>query len=174
MTLHRAIPRWTLTLAMVFAGCTEPPVSTDYIRLEGAAPRLEAAPAARALLVVFWATWCPPCREETPWLLALARNPPAGLNVVVVSQDAERAAVEAFFDGPPDSSLHLRLDPERRLFDAFRVNALPATFLVVDGQLRARFDGVRQWNRQEIRDLLQRLLAAEKTLLDCPRLGLYA
>lgn len=133
----------------------------SYVRISGHAPIIADAPAGRALLVVFWATWCPPCREEMPHLLLLAARPPAGLQVVVVSQDTAYAAIEEFVGGPPDPSLHLRLDQEKKLFDAFRVTTLPAAFLVVDGELRARFGGSRQWDGKPVRALLDRLLAEE-------------
>lgn len=131
----------------------------SYLRISGRAPIIADAPATRALLVVFWATWCIPCREETPHLRLLAKRPPEGLQVVVVSQDTAYAAIEEFLGGPPDPSLHLRMDQEKKLFDAFRVTKLPAAFLVVDGELQARFGGSRQWDAKPVRALLERLIA---------------
>lgn len=147
---------------LLLVSCNDTSRSGDYIRIVGAAPRLEDAPTARALLVVFWATWCLPCRAETPDLRALAANPPEGLRVVVVSQDTTVAAVESFFNGPPDPGLHLRLDTDQKLFNAFRVDTLPVSFLTVDGQLRARFIGIRHWDGRNMRSLLERLIAEGK------------
>src|SRR5262245_44367205 len=45
-------------------------------------------PGARATLVNVWASWCGPCREEFPTLVALAeRDRARGLRVLFVSAD---------------------------------------------------------------------------------------
>ncbi|MFP2956634.1 TlpA family protein disulfide reductase [Myxococcus sp. 1LA] len=134
----------------------EPPPA--YIRLQGAAPMLADAPHARALLVVFWATWCPPCRQETPQLVALANAPPEGLEVVVFSHDETPQAVASFFEGPPPAPLHLRLDTDKQVGGAFSVEQLPVSFLLVDGRQVARFSGPREWDGGAMRRLLERLI----------------
>jgi cytochrome c biogenesis protein CcmG, thiol:disulfide interchange protein DsbE len=53
----------------------------------------------KVVLVNFWASWCAPCREETPWLVTLSQRYGAqGLLVVGVSMDEERnlSAVREF------------------------------------------------------------------------------
>jgi len=143
-------------LACLLSACAESPPPA-YVRLDGRAPAIENAPGP-CLLVSFWATWCPPCREETEALLALATDAPDDLRVLVVSQDTDMAPVEDFLGGPPDPGLHLRLDPGERLADAFGVEVLPTTILVVEGQLVARFEGPRRWDAPEVRGLLARLM----------------
>jgi len=46
-----------------------------------------AAEGGHPLLVAFWATWCQPCVEEFPDLVALNREAPGGLQVLAVSLD---------------------------------------------------------------------------------------
>jgi len=127
-----------------------------YTRLAGSAPAEweRRGPA----LVVFWATWCPPCIEELPGLRALAGDPPAGIAVVTVAQD-ETAALHAFFAGAPPAELGLVRDEGHALARAFGVDELPAAILVVDGELRARFAGPRDWSSRGMRRLLARLVA---------------
>ncbi|MCY1024029.1 TlpA family protein disulfide reductase [Pyxidicoccus sp. MSG2] len=157
MRLHRSWRALALCLLVTLCGCrTEPPPS--YIRVEGAASVLADVPVSPALLVVFWASWCPPCREETPQLLELAQAPPDGLRVVVFSHDASLEAVGAFFGGPPAPALHLRLDPGEAIGQAFGVDQLPTSILVVDGRLVARFQGPREWNSRGMRRLLEKLM----------------
>lgn len=160
MPLPRPPPALLLLVALLAApACRAPPAPPAYVRVEGAAPALAGVPDAPAHLVSFWATWCPPCRTETPGLRALAADPPAGLQVVVISHDADLAAVEHFLGGPPDPAWHLRLDADRTLGRAFGVGPLPDSFLVVRGRLVARFTGPRDWSSEGMRRLLARLVA---------------
>ncbi|WP_163782050.1 TlpA family protein disulfide reductase [Myxococcus vastator] len=141
---------------LTWACKSEPPPA--YVRLHGAAPTLADVPPSRAVLVVFWASWCPPCRQETPQLVALAKAPPAGLQVVVFSHDESPQSVASFFEGPPPSPLHLRLDADKQAGGAFGVEQLPVSFLVVDGRQVARFAGPRDWDARAMRRLLERLI----------------
>lgn len=51
----------------------------------------------KVVILDFWATWCPPCRQEIPGLVALqAKYGSKGLVVVGVSMDEETAVVVPF------------------------------------------------------------------------------
>ncbi len=55
--------------------------------------RIVAPRKGRVLLVNFWATWCEPCREELPALVAAARGfASKDVAVVLVSLDSAKAA----------------------------------------------------------------------------------
>src|SRR5687768_6490353 len=98
-TLRAAVSATLITLALAAAGCwrgtserSAPSAPPDTLTLEPAtAEQLLARvrePGARATLVNVWATWCGPCREEFPALVALAERRRAdGLRVLLVSAD---------------------------------------------------------------------------------------
>ncbi len=46
----------------------------------------------KVVLVNFWATWCPPCREEVPELISLQRQFKDQLQIVGISEDDDTAA----------------------------------------------------------------------------------
>ena len=65
------------------------------------APDVVAPAKGRVLVVNFWATWCEPCREEMPALVAAARTFPAkDLSVVLVSVDGKSTSrgIPAFLE----------------------------------------------------------------------------
>jgi thiol-disulfide isomerase/thioredoxin len=74
-----------------------PPVALTG--LDGQPITLSAA-AGKVLLVNFWATWCGPCREEIPALVALKKHYGDRLVIVGLSIDERPAAdVKQFADG---------------------------------------------------------------------------
>jgi peroxiredoxin len=99
--------------------------------LAGETVSLESLRGAPVLLNL-WATWCAPCRAETPYLQSLhERHAPAGLQIVGVSTDTRAAApdVQAFIEefGVTYRILH---DPDARSMDVFSAIGLPATYLI--------------------------------------------
>ena len=88
--------------------------------------------AGDALLVNLWATWCHPCREETPYLQALYReHREDGLRVLGVSVDrrADRDAVKEYV-AEMGVEYDIVLDPDAKSQDVFRARGLPTTVLI--------------------------------------------
>lgn len=106
----------------------------------------------KVVLLHFWATWCPPCREELPRLLALGRR--GRFQVICVSLDKDWMQVRKFFNGeiPPE----VFRDAEGASTDAFGLSTLPDTYLVAsDGSLLLRFHGAREWDSDAARAVLE-------------------
>ena len=96
------------------------------------------------VLVDFWASWCVPCREEMPGLLAAARDYEGTLAVYAVSVDGNlnrwKQAVEADGSGAVLTHVILREDdPDYdRLFRLFGIETIPHNFLLdADGRIVA-------------------------------------
>jgi len=145
-----------LTLGLLVVTACSNPLPPPHTRLEGPAPVIDRLPAG-AVLVAFWATWCPPCREELPALRALARQPPQAVNVLTLGEDEPEEAIRAFFQGDPPQELAYRRDVDRHYATAFGVDVLPTAILVKDGRLVARFEGPQDWASPGMRRLLAKL-----------------
>ncbi len=115
----------------------------------------------KVVLLNFWATWCTPCRHETPFLDSLhARRSSEGLEVVGVSVDAGQARgdVEAFVR-EYGVSYTILLDPQMRGMDPYGVVGLPASFLVDrEGILRWMRFGPVSATDKEFLDALESVL----------------
>ena len=105
-----------------------------------------AWPSPRARLVHFWATWCEPCLDELPSLLAFARDArDQGIEVVAIAVDDQWSDIARFFGGtvPPEVIVELAGATHKR----FGVSTLPDTYLVDRaGQLVERYQGARDWS----------------------------
>jgi thiol-disulfide isomerase/thioredoxin len=84
----------------------------------------------RIVLVNFWATWCPPCREETPDLVRLyARYRQHGVEFAGITTDEDPASVVPRFLAQYGVTWPILVPPpEAALTQA--VEVLPTTFLI--------------------------------------------
>lgn len=75
--------------AAVFTGKALSAAPADFLPVdERSFPQLIAAHHGQVLLVDFWATWCAPCREELPQLVAMAQGYHSrGVTLATVSCD---------------------------------------------------------------------------------------
>jgi thiol-disulfide isomerase/thioredoxin len=107
----------------------------------GELSRVVHAAGAPVTLVNVWATWCNPCREEMPALLAVARRHP-DLRLLLVSADFtdHRLEAKAFLDERGVSgTTYIKSGSDQDFIDALNrgwTGSLPATF-VYDAKGRA-------------------------------------
>ena len=126
------------------------------------------------LFVNFWATWCAPCREEMPSMIALARDltrsHPGKFRMVAVSadeswEDVRRYFEQAFGGTPPD--ITVARDPTGKAALAYYCSArgacpdikFPETYMVDgSGRLVAYVVSSRDWKAPVAREFLERLI----------------
>ncbi len=83
----------------------------------------------KPLLLEFWATWCPPCRQSIPHLNEIfAKYKDRGLMVVGVT-DEDDATIRRFQKGVP-MDYPVATDKDGRLSEKMGVDGIPTAFLV--------------------------------------------
>jgi thioredoxin-like negative regulator of GroEL len=127
-----------------------------FTTLQGQDVSLEQL-SGKVVVLDFWATWCPPCRESVPELKQLTRKyPTEKLALISISADQDEGAWREFVAKKNMDWPQFR-DSDGKTRGAFSVRAFP-TYLVIDGSgaIRQRIVGM---NPQEtivhrLRDLL--------------------
>lgn len=94
----------------------------------------------RVVLVNFWATWCPPCRQEIPGFIRLAKNEPE-LEMAGVAMDEGGDAVVRQFVTSAGIPYPILLPPASSPF-ADSIQNLPTTFLLdKEGRIAKEYFG---------------------------------
>jgi thiol-disulfide isomerase/thioredoxin len=95
----------------------------------------------KAVMINFWATWCPPCRAEMPLIQDFADQFADELVVLAVNAGEHRGDV-AYFVEEHGFDLVFLLDPENSVATLFNVRGFPTTlFIDQQGVLQATFIG---------------------------------
>ena len=111
----------------------------------------------RPVIVNFWATWCPPCRDELPsmqraWLTFRDQ----GVAMVAINVGEDEETIFPFTADYP-VEFPLLLDRDGAVVGQWPVRGLPSTF-IVDPQGRVAYQAIggREWDDPE---LMRKVLA---------------
>jgi thiol-disulfide isomerase/thioredoxin len=128
---------------------------------------LSSLPRDTIIFLNFWATWCPPCREELPSMLRLRdAMRDHRFAMVAVSYDETWDDITAFFSRwightPPPQQLFVVRDPKTEpgesLRETFGTTSMPDTYVVMNGRVLARFVNARNWVDRPIVDYFKAL-----------------
>jgi cytochrome c biogenesis protein CcmG/thiol:disulfide interchange protein DsbE len=93
-----------------------------------------AAEKGNVVFLNVWATWCGPCRFETPELQALQNQYATnGLKVIGVSVDEGDAEAVKTFVGEQKITYPIAVDPEGRIANLVQTTVLPTSLLIDRG-----------------------------------------
>lgn len=110
----------------------------------------------RVVLLNFWASWCPPCREEFPSLERLqAQLGGKDFTVLAVSVADSQDGVMRFL-GNRNAPFEVLLDSDGQLARAYRVAGVPVTYLLDrEGRLLAGKTGPHRWDDPAMVELIR-------------------
>lgn len=106
----------------------------------------------KVVLLNFWATWCPPCREEVPSMVRLnqaMQGKPFQMLAVSIDEGG-KGAVEAFFK-KGGAALPALLDTDGKIARLYGTTGVPETF-VIDGKgvILKKVIGPMDWSAPEV------------------------
>lgn len=111
----------------------------------------------QVIVVTFWASWCEPCQEEAP-VLEKAWQEYQGQGVTFIgiaykdTENKARAFLDEFGITYPNA-----LDPGNRVARAYRVQGVPETFFIKDGEIAGLYLG--PLTEDQLVTRIERLLA---------------
>ena len=123
------------------------------VRIRGGSERDLARASGKFLILHFWATWCPPCVEELPGLLAFARKVRSdpSVEVLAVSVDDSWKVMEDWLKLRNADDLPTALDAHRETARGFGTEKFPETYLISPtGEILSVVRGPMDWSSPEI------------------------
>ncbi len=121
----------------------------------------------RPMLIVFWATWCKPCRDEIPMLMALYEQYQKRGLVILAITDEKKWLVEGFLKNEQKIPYTILLDGNETGKKLYKENGIPLSFVVdASGIIRHKKVGYgkdkREETEKEYTGLIEKLLARHR------------
>ena len=112
----------------------------------------------KPVILNFWATWCPPCREEMPSMQrahqALSGE---GIAVIAVNVGDDAETIGDFLAEVP-VDFPLPMDTESKVAQSYPLKGLPTTYVIdPEGRLVYAAEGEREWDDPKILDRVRSL-----------------
>jgi peroxiredoxin len=143
----------------MFAGRSAPDFTLSTV--DGATANL-ANEKGKVVVLDFWATWCPPCRQSLPHLQEASQSPTwSGKGLVVWAINCQEASdhVSDFLAGNHYSFTTL-MDSDAAVMSQYGVSGIPMTVIVGrDGRVADTFTGYGEGSAQLIDTAIDKALA---------------
>lgn len=118
----------------------------------------------KVVLLNFWATWCPPCRQEMPSMEKLFQSFHDRTDFVMLAVDSQEplTTVEPFLK-KYGYTFPILLDTTGEVGSMYSVTGIPTTYLIdAQGRVIAGKVGAHDWTIPAVADGLNALLVSKK------------
>jgi thiol-disulfide isomerase/thioredoxin len=148
--------------------------SLDLEKVQGAPPLIDftlpnlagtsltlSSLKGKVVLLNFWATWCPPCRQEMPGFDKLYQSLRSDPDFVLLAVDSleDAKTVRSFLDKNP-YHFPVVLDTQGTATQTYSVRAYPTTYLIDrQGRVIGGIVGAREWDTPVTLADIRKLLA---------------
>jgi len=108
----------------------------------------------KVVVLNFWATWCPPCVEELPSLVAMQAQMRDQVTVFAVSVDEDEEAYRQFLVDHRVDLLTVR-DPSKKSALMYGTVKYPESYIIdPSGIVRRKYVGPVDWTQPAVREFL--------------------
>lgn len=113
----------------------------------------------QVVILNFWATWCPPCRDEMPSMeRAWQKIKGKGIVILAVNMGEDEDAIFEFTGDYP-VTFPLPMDSDGSVIKKYPVVGLPTTYIISpEGMVTHRAVGTREWEHPQLLDQLRKML----------------
>jgi len=176
--MPRVILPVILTLVLLVTGCSadsEPPdeesqaAPVEGAQLDNLAPdfqlqNLDGQTVSlsnlrnKPVLINFWATWCPPCRGEMPYIQEIYEEwTDKGLVLLAINIGESSSKAEELMQSQ-NLSFTVLLDTKQAIAQNYNITGIPTTFFIdKDGIIQDKVIGAFQ-NKTQIEDKLSKIM----------------
>lgn len=124
-------------------------IANDFTvyNIDGDAVKLSDYKGKKPVIINFWASWCPPCKEEMPFFQS-ATNEYSNddIEIIMVNlTDGMRETKESALNYMRENNYNMNImfDTETSAAEAYRINSIPRTIFVdKDGYLSGEYSGM--------------------------------
>ncbi|MBI5044108.1 MAG: TlpA family protein disulfide reductase [Nitrospirae bacterium] len=114
----------------------------------------------RVIMINFWATWCPPCRQEMPSMEALFKEyNKRGFEVLAISSDSQGEKIVKPFMEFYELTFSALMDADGEVHSLYGVTSIPTTYIVdKNGNIVQKIMGPRDWKDKNTKGMIEKLL----------------
>jgi cytochrome c biogenesis protein CcmG, thiol:disulfide interchange protein DsbE len=114
----------------------------------------------KVVFLNFWATWCPPCRQELPSMQRVHATMPADTFVMLTILSNDDPAIASSLAAKIGATFPILIDPKNKAAQAYGLTGVPETYIIdKQGMLREKFIGAIQWDSAESLQMLQKYIS---------------
>jgi len=117
----------------------------------------------KVVFLNFWATWCPPCREEMPSMESLyQRLKGREFEMVAISLDQEGKKVVGPFVTKYGLTFPILLDTDKKASQLYRLSGIPETFIIdKNGFITLKITGGQNWMEKKWLEYFDQIIGKE-------------
>ena len=113
----------------------------------------------QVVFINFWATWCPPCREEMPSMQRLYTMLPKDKFKMLAILNKDVPTLADTFAAKLGLTMPILDDQKNKVGPKYGLTGLPETFIVdKQGVLREKFIGSARWDSPVYRQLMMKYI----------------